>query len=1131
MKKSKRFSAVHFLLFLGLITCFSAGNVFADFIIDNYDSGTSSTGDWAESGGTSPYGTESLWSRDGATFTWQFSSQPAGTYEVFMWWSGWSSRATSVPVTIVHRDGSQTVSVNQRQNAGKWNSLGQYYFNGTGRVTIKAVNGSTVSTCADAVRFVNVGGGVNQPPVAKDDVSATSTGTPVTIDVVANDTDDVGINPASVAIVTSPANGTAVPAGTGVVTYTPGGTFTGTDTFTYTVADGQGAVSNAATVTVTVGAASAEVVIDNGRPGTSSTGDWAVSGASGSYGTNSVWSRDGSTYSWSFTPSVTGKYDVSMWWTVWPSRSTGVPVDIEHSGGTEYLFVNQQVNGGKWNSLGIYSLTAGTSYTVTIASQPGPSSTCADAVKFSYLGGGVNQPPVARNDSAVTTRDFAVSINVISNDTDDVGIDVASVKIVTLPANGTAVPKVDGTVTYTPGESFTGTDTFTYTVADTQAVVSNAATVTVTVNAKNQPPVAQNDSATTSKGTPVTVNVVANDTDDIGINPASLAIGASPVSGTAVSNGNGTVTYAPVAGFAGVDAFTYTVADGQGAVSNAATVTVTVNAVSAEVVIDNGGPGTSSTGGWDVSGASGSYGANSVWSRDGSTYSWSFKPSTSGNYEIFMWWTTWPSRSSKVPVDIRHAGGTTRVTIDQQQNGGQWNSLGLYSFAAGVSYTITITSQPGPSSTCADAVKFADTGEVGTLPPTAVIDSISPNPALPGANVDFTGHGADSEGGAVFAHSWRSNIDGVLSASASFSTSALSTGRHTIYFKVQDDLGTWSKEASARLDVTSQALNTEHIYLLLVYDAYTPYYVERILAMGATPDGDAWKYTNVSQGKTYFIHIVEDIEGAKRALYTENAHIILTGHSNYGIGGIFPKPGEMPTNVMQDVFHLDDPRIWTYSSPWISVSIRGMITSQAYPNWWPDFQDGTSGIMPYDFSDPRGNPPYNYYIGYQIPGDPTHYKVESIHYSAMERFPGSGATPWFSPDGTSPSAANPDHRQYYITNPADTSGNYGTCGASPCPKPHYSYRSIVFRKDLEVDVTQLRFKRMLIDTCTSGTYYLETFHRGIIFFTKNNTDGNGAYVYLENYLKGKSDEELWAVMGAYQGIYDYYDFSKRPDEQ
>ena len=321
--------------------------------------------------------------------------------------------------------------------------------------------------------------------------------------------------------------------------------------------------------------------------------------------------------------------------------------------------------------------------------------------------------------------------------------------------------------------------------------------MTVTVNAQNTPPTSVNDTASTMLNTPVTINVLSNDTDDGGINPASLAIVTSPVSGTAVPNGNGTVNYTPGTGFIGADAFAYTVADAQGAVSNHATVTVTVNAASAEVVIDTGGSGTSSTGSWAASGASGSYGSNSLWSRDGATYTWSFTPVVSGNYDVSMWWTTWSSRSTTVPVDIQHAGGTTRVTINQQQNGGQWNSLGLFSFAAGVRYTVKITSQAGPSSTCADAVKFTNVGDVGNLPPTAVIDSISPNPALPGAVVEFTGHGADSDGGDIFAYSWRSNIDGVLSSSASFSTSVLSTGQHTIYFKVQDDMGSWSTETSA----------------------------------------------------------------------------------------------------------------------------------------------------------------------------------------------------------------------------------------------------------------------------------------------------------------------------------------------
>ena len=66
------------------VTSLGVSYAHADIIIDNGGSGTSSTGTWQVSGGTSPYGANSLWARDGATYTWQFASQPAGTYEVYM---------------------------------------------------------------------------------------------------------------------------------------------------------------------------------------------------------------------------------------------------------------------------------------------------------------------------------------------------------------------------------------------------------------------------------------------------------------------------------------------------------------------------------------------------------------------------------------------------------------------------------------------------------------------------------------------------------------------------------------------------------------------------------------------------------------------------------------------------------------------------------------------------------------------------------------------------------------------------------------------------------------------------------------------------------------------------------------
>ncbi len=94
----------------------------------------------------------------------------------------------------------------------------------------------------------------NQPPVAVDDSTTTSTGTPVNIAVLANDSDPDGNLPLTVGSLTQPTNGTAVLELNNTITYTSNGTFTGTDSFTYQAADSLGALSNIATVTVTVNA-------------------------------------------------------------------------------------------------------------------------------------------------------------------------------------------------------------------------------------------------------------------------------------------------------------------------------------------------------------------------------------------------------------------------------------------------------------------------------------------------------------------------------------------------------------------------------------------------------------------------------------------------------------------------------------------------------------------------------------------------------------------------------------------------------------------------------------------------------------------------------------------------------------
>jgi len=80
-------------------------------------------------------------------------------------------------------------------------------------------------------------------------------------------------------------------------------------------------------------------------------------------------------------------------------------------------------------------------------------------------------------------------------------------------------------------------------------------------------------------------------------------------------------------------------------------------------------------------------------------------------------------------------------------------------------------------------------------------------PCLPrhitqGQTIIFSGHGTDV-GGTIVAYNWRSDRDGNISQSASFSTSSLSAGNHYMYFKVQDNYGDWSREVIAIVNVLS----------------------------------------------------------------------------------------------------------------------------------------------------------------------------------------------------------------------------------------------------------------------------------------------------------------------------------------
>jgi hypothetical protein len=102
-------------------------------------------------------------------------------------------------------------------------------------------------------------------------------------------------------------------------------------------------------------------------------------------------------------------------------------------------------------------------------------------------GGSGEQAPVAVDEAATTRANTSVTINVLANDTDPAGT-ALTVTAVSPAVHGSVVINPDNTLTYTPVAGFVGTDSFVYTVSDSQGRQAGA---TVTVTVQNTPPVAK----------------------------------------------------------------------------------------------------------------------------------------------------------------------------------------------------------------------------------------------------------------------------------------------------------------------------------------------------------------------------------------------------------------------------------------------------------------------------------------------------------------------------------------------------------------------------------------------------------------------------------------------------------------
>jgi gliding motility-associated-like protein len=189
----------------------------------------------------------------------------------------------------------------------------------------------------------------------------------------------------------------------------------------------------------------------------------------------------------------------------------------------------------------------------------------------------VNDAPVADDQAVTTDEDTQVSITLTASDTEGSAL---TWTIVAQPVHGT----ISGTapnLSYTPGLNYNGSDSFTFKVNDGN-LDSNIATVTITINAVNDVPVAANQNVTVTEDVAKGITLSATDVETAVL---TYTVVTQPSNGTLTGTAPN-LTYTPNDNYNGPDSFTFKANDGT-IDSNTATVTINVTPVNDAPVADD----------------------------------------------------------------------------------------------------------------------------------------------------------------------------------------------------------------------------------------------------------------------------------------------------------------------------------------------------------------------------------------------------------------------------------------------------------------------------------------------------------------------------------------------------------------
>lgn len=392
-------------------------------------------------------------------------------------------------------------------------------------------------------------------PVVQDDVTVTAQNVPVSVSVLANDFDQIGFDPTSLVIVSSPGNSTGtavvVPAspsssssnGQPTILFTPAVDFLGTASFSYQICDVLVPPFCAtATVQVTVGADHPPVAVDD---------EYTV--------------LQGST-----TVLRIGQNDYDPEGNLDPRTCLTVSQPTAGSFQTQPFFSDGlQVS---YTAPAHFVGTATANYSLCDTA-----GACAHASVLIHVL--YDHPPVANNDvfTLLAGTSSTGRFEPLANDVDlDGDLDFASFQIVSAVRSTTSIAydPVTGVLSYSsPLDG--GSELLTYRVCD---LVNQCAQANITVQlVTDSPPVAVADVAEVQEGQRVVIDVLHNDFDvDGNLNPSSVSCDSTPLYGSCVASPDGFVTYVAMPGVSNrFDSFSYTVCDDLGLCVNG-TVTVSI---------------------------------------------------------------------------------------------------------------------------------------------------------------------------------------------------------------------------------------------------------------------------------------------------------------------------------------------------------------------------------------------------------------------------------------------------------------------------------------------------------------------------------------------------------------------------